>query len=119
MRRGHGADWATAAAVVLIGTALAGCRADTVRISYRPLTGVHYRYLIDVETTTETRIGDRPPSSAVHRQRLVVDQTVLGLTATGTDLRGVLRHRQDAGALRVRYDRAGPLAAIQREASPP
>ena len=114
MRRGPAAEWATAA-VVLIGAALAGCRADTVRISYRPRTGAHYRYLIDVETTTETRLGDRPPSSAVHRQRLVVDQTVLGLTATGTDLRVVLHHGQDAEALRVRYDRAGHLAAIQRE----
>jgi len=113
------------AAVVLGGACLlgglAGCRRDTVRVSFRPAIGASYRYEVRVHSVTTTRLADGEPERSVDEIVLRVDETVL--SADGGEARVGVRLRQAGTADRtfvVRLDRAAQLAGVDAvEGLPP
>lgn len=104
-----------ASVLVLLTTTLAGCRADTVAVSFRPRAGARFSYRIDVVTTTTTRLGPHAPTVNVDRERLTADETVVGVTGTGADIRVALHSDRVVEVLLVHYDRADHLTGVRRE----
>ena len=53
------------AACALILGVLAGCRPDTVSVSFHPAVGTTYRYVIDVRATSTTSLEGSEPDRKV------------------------------------------------------
>jgi hypothetical protein len=100
---------AAVAAVLL----LAGCRAETVTVSFRPEVGATYRYEIEVTAETITRLEGSPLSRRTEQVQLVEDQTVLQRDADGVEVHVVVGEPGTAGqAFVVRLGRAAQLESI-------
>jgi hypothetical protein len=100
-------------AVAAVFLLLAGCRTDTVTVSFRPEVGATYRYEIEVTAETTTTLEGSSPSQRTERVRLVEDQTVLQRDADGVEVHVVVGEAGTAGqAFIVRLGRAAQLESI-------
>jgi hypothetical protein len=94
---------------------LAACRPDTVRLSFRPRPGAHYRYEIRVRSVTTIRLGDEPARTTTDAAVLVADHTVLSPGPGGARVRVELhRTGSQTRTFVVRLDRAAQLQEIER-----
>ncbi len=97
------------------GIVLTGCRADTVRISFRPQAGAVYRYAVRVKTSTRSTLADaaprRPPDEefVLHAEHRVVS---VGRRDTELEVRLDI---PDVGrrTFTARFDRGAELSRIQ------
>jgi hypothetical protein len=102
-----------AACALLLGV-LAGCRPDTVAVSFRPKVGTTYRYVIDVQATSTTEIQGGEPERKVEDVQLLAEHTVLDAGPDGVRVR--VRVGQPNAAPQsfvVVFDRAAQLESIE------
>jgi len=93
--------------------ALAGCRPDTVAVSFRPKVGATYRYQIDVTADTTTTLEGQAPAHKVDHVELLEEQTVLAADASGVLVRVLVgQPGSTAQAFVVRFDRSAQLTSI-------
>jgi hypothetical protein len=101
-----------AACALLLGL-LAGCRPDTVAVSFRPKVGTTYRYEIRVKATSITSLEGSAPARKVEEVRLVAVHTVLAAGPDGARVRVLVGEPDTAAqAFIVRFDRAAQLESI-------
>lgn len=106
---------AVAIGIIVSSLASSSCRAETVRLSFRPRPGARYAYRVDVHAVTTTRLGDGPPRRTVDDLAFTAQQSVIAVDATGT--RVAVRVLTAAGAVRnfvVHLDRGAQLTSIER-----
>ena len=110
---------------VVAGTCLAavtaGCRRDTVRVSYRPPLGAHSRHEVRVHSETTVQLAGSPEDHSVDDVVLVTDETVLDADPDGVHVE-VRLHQEGAPdrTFVVRLDRAAQLAGVEAvEGLPP
>jgi hypothetical protein len=102
------------AACALILAVLAGCRPDTVAVSFHPKVGTTYRYVIDVHATSTTALEGSDPDRKVEEVRLIAEQTVLAAGPDGVRVRvRVGKPGSAAQAFVVRFDRSAQLQSIE------
>jgi hypothetical protein len=102
-----------AACALLIGL-VAGCRPDTVAVSFHPKVGSTYRYVIDVKAISTTRLDGTAPDRKVEQVQLVAEHTVLSARRTGVRVRvSVGQPGQAAQSFVVRFDRSAQLQSIE------
>jgi hypothetical protein len=93
---------------------LAGCRPDTVAVSFHPKVGTTYRYVIDVEARSTTALEGSDPTHKVEDVRLVAEHTVLASGRDGVRVRvRVGEPGSVAQAFVVRFDRSAQLQSIE------
>jgi hypothetical protein len=101
-------------ALLLLVGIVAGCRPDTVRVSFRPAVGARYRYVIDVHSVTTTHIEGTKTQRRDERVRLVAEHTVLSRGSQGVRVRVVVGEPGKAPqSLVVRFDAAAQLESIE------
>jgi len=104
---------ANALALVLLPM-LAGCRPDTVAVSFRPAVGATYRYEVRVESETTTTLEGGTPQRKVSEVRLVAEHTVLEAGRKGVRVRVLVGEPgTTAQAFVVRFDRSAELVSIE------
>src|SRR5688500_19452558 len=103
-------------AVMAAGLAVAlqaGCGAGTVEIAYSPEKGAVYGYVIEVESTTTTKVSGQEDRSSSNTFTLRATHEVQSTDGEGSEVRVTL---QAAGGeprqLLVRLDRAAQLTEI-------
>lgn len=101
----------------LVATLLtAGCREDTVQLSFRPAPGQRATYRIDVRAVAVTTIGDEEPRRRVTDSELRAEHRVLESGPEGS--RVEVRLRDEGGGpttvFEVRFDRGGQPTEVQR-----
>jgi hypothetical protein len=102
-----------AACALLLGV-LAGCKPDTVVVSFRPKVGTTYRYVIDVKSTSTTAIQGSAPDTKVEQVQLLAEHTVLESGPDGVRVR--VRVGEPGAAPQsfvVRFDRSAQLESIE------
>jgi hypothetical protein len=105
---------AVVAALVAV-LALAACRPNGVRITYRPQRGDTSTYRVEVHAEVTTTIGDTAPRHTVDDQVLMARHSVLSGGAGGSSVQVRLTGQGEAPrTFVVRLDRAGHLAEVQR-----
>ena len=98
--------------VALVGVAaLAGCRADGVRLAFRPAAGSQYSYRIEVHAEVVTRIGDTEPRRRVDDDVFTAEHAVLDAGRVRVRLSG---SGEPTRTFEVRLDRGGLLAEVER-----
>lgn len=93
---------------------LAGCREDTVRLSFRPDPGRRSTYRITVRATTVTTVADEAPRRTTTDTVFTARQRVLERTSSGG--RVEVRLQERGGGTQtfvVRLDRAAQVAEVQ------
>jgi hypothetical protein len=107
--------WVAAAALPLAALALASCRPDGVRLTYRPRVGDRYTYRVEVHAEVTTTIGDTPARRTVDDDVVVARHRVLDAGPEGSRVEVRLQGRgEPARTFVVRLDRGGHLAEVQR-----
>jgi hypothetical protein len=100
-------------ALLLATIALAGCRPNTVVVSFHPKVGQTYRYEVQVTSDSTTTLEGAPPDHRHETVRLVAEHTVLAAGPSGVRVRVVVGERGAAPqAFVVRFDRAAQLQSI-------
>ena len=108
-----------AAGLLVIGV-LAGCRPDTVAVSFRPTVGTTYRYEVRVTAESTTAIAGSAPERKTETVRLVAEQTVLDSGADGVRVRVLVGEPGSTPqAFVVRFDRSAGLESIEADAGTP
>ncbi|MGH9179018.1 MAG: hypothetical protein ACRD0N_10750, partial [Acidimicrobiales bacterium] len=94
----------------------AGCREDTVRLSFRPAPGQRATYRIDVRAVAVTTIGDEAPRRRVTDTELRAEHRVLDSGPDGSRVEVRLHTEEDgpAAVFEVRFDRGGQPTEVQR-----
>lgn len=101
-------------APLLVLAILAGCRADTVSVSFRPAVGAVYRYEIRVRAVSTTTLEGREPERKDEEIRLVSEHTVLAAGSKGVRVRVLVGEPgQLAQSFVVRFDRAAQLRSLE------
>jgi hypothetical protein len=95
---------------------IAGCRDDTVRVTFRPKIGAVYRYEVTVRSRSEVRLPGEKPQ--VHTEKIVLqsEQTVLAAGRDGVRVKVILGDA--SGRVRtfvVRFDRAAQLESVESD----
>ena len=103
-------------AVLLLVTAVAGCKDDTVRVTFRPEVGAVYRYEVTVRSRSEVRIPGEGPQ--VHDEEITLQskQTVLEAGPDGVRVQVVLGDA--SGSVRtfaVLFDRVAQLESVESD----
>lgn len=97
--------------VAVMVLATSACKADGVRLAYRPAAGSQYKYRIEVHAEVVTRIGDTPARRRVDDNVFFADHSVLAAGRVRVQLRG---SSEPTRTFEVRLDRAGLLAEVER-----
>ncbi len=117
MRRAAGAVLVGA----LVGSLLAACSPDTVRVSFRPSVGTRYRHEVRVHSVTTIRLAGSPPEETVDDVVLITEDTVL--PGPPGEVRVQVRLQQAGAPDRTfvaRFDRGAQLAGVETvEGLPP
>jgi hypothetical protein len=101
-------------AVLLAITFVAGCRPDTVAVSFRPAVGALYRYEIRVHAVSTTALEGRDPERKDEQVRLVSEHTVLDAGKAGVRVRVLVGEPGElAQSFVVRFDRAAQLRSVE------
>src|SRR5688500_19058585 len=99
--------------VVLVAAVLAACGPGTVEIAYSPEKAAVYAYVIEVESTTTTKVSGQEDRSSSNTFTLRATHEVQSTDGEGSEVRVTL---QAAGGeprqLLVRLDRAAQLTEI-------
>lgn len=105
---------------MLVLAFLAGCRADTVSVSFRPAAGTVYRYEIRVHAVSTTTLEGRDPERKDEQVRLVSEHTVLAAGSRGVRVRVVVGEPgQLARSFVVRFDRGAQLRSVESSEGTP
>ncbi len=99
------------AALTLV--AAAGCRDNTVRLSYQPEPGDRYAYRIEVEAVSTATLAEQAPRRTQSRSVFEAQHSVLEAGPSGS--RVEVRLNEEGGLARtfvVRLDRAAQLAEV-------
>lgn len=95
---------------------LSACRADTVRLSFRPSVGDVYRYEVTVTSRSEVRLPGAEPDVRAEEVVLQSEHTVLEADDDGVRVQVILADA--SGSVRtfvVRFDRAAQLEEVEAD----
>ena len=99
--------------LALVASAVAACAPGTVEIAFRPEEGAIYRYLIEVESTTTTRVEGEEDRRSANTFTLRATHEVQSTDSEGSEVRVTLRSGGgDARELLVHLDRAAQLTEV-------
>lgn len=101
---------------LVVPLAGAGCREDTVRLSFRPSVGDVYRYEVTVRSHSEVLIPGEEPTVRDEEVVLQSEHTVLEADDDGVRVQVILGDA--SGSVRtftVRFDRAAQLEAVEAD----
>ena len=103
--------WAVAAVVTVFG--LTACAPGTVRIAFTPEEGATYRYVIEVESSTTTKVSGQEDRTSSNTFTLQAEHTVQSTDDESSEVRVTLRAAGgDPRELLVRLDRAAQLTEV-------
>ena len=107
----------TVVALALVASVIGvGCRADTVRLTFRPKVGDVYRYEVTVRTRSDVRLPGEAPQVRDEEIVLQSEHTVLAAGRDGVRVKVILGDR--SGSVRtfvVRFDRAAQLESVESD----
>ena len=107
----------TVVALALVASVIGvGCRADTVRLTFRPKVGDVYRYEVTVRTRSDVRLPGEAPQVNDEEIVLQSEHTVLTAGRGGVRVKVILADR--SGSVRtfvVRFDRAAQLESVESD----
>ena len=93
--------------------ALGACGSGTVEIAFQPEDGAEYGYVIDVESTTTTKVEGEDERRSANTFTLQAKHEVQSTDAQGSEVRVTLRSGGgEARELLVRLDRAAQLTEV-------
>ena len=99
--------------VALASLALAACGTGTVEIAFRPEEGAVYRYVIDVESTTTTKVEGEDDRRSANTFSLQAKHEVQSTDREGSEVKVTLSAGGgEARELLVRLDRAAQLTEV-------
>jgi hypothetical protein len=108
--------WTVLGLVVLLPLVGAGCKDDTVQVTFRPRVGAEYRYEVTVHSHSEVRIPGEDPEIRDDEVVLQSKHTVLAAGKDGVRVQVILGDA--AGGIRtfvVRFDRAAQLESVESD----
>lgn len=99
--------------IALATFALAACGTGTVKIAFRPEEGAVYGYVIEVDSTTTTKVEGEDDRRSANNFTLQAKHEVQSTDAEGSEVRVTLRSGGgEARELLVRLDRAAQLTEV-------